>query len=32
VSGEDGDVKLELKGDVSEAEIKEALSRSKVVN
>ncbi len=32
VTGEDGDVKLELKGDVSEAEIKEALSRSKVVN
>ena len=32
VTGEDGDVKLELRGDVSEAEIKEALSRSKVVN
>ena len=32
VSGKDGDVQLELKGDVSEAEITEALSRSKVVN
>ncbi len=32
VSGEDGAVTLELKGKVSEEEIKEALSRSKVVN
>ncbi len=32
VTGEDGNVNLELKGDVSEKEIQEALSRSKVVN
>jgi arsenate reductase len=32
VSGKDGDVKLTLKGDISEEEIKEALGKSKVVN
>lgn len=32
VSGEDGEVTLELKGDVSKEEIEKALSRSKVVN
>ena len=32
ISGEDGAVTLELKGDLSEEEIKAALSRSKVVN
>ena len=32
VSGEDGDVRLELSGDIETAEIKEALSRSKVLN
>lgn len=32
VDGEDGDVKLSLEGDVSVDEIKEALSRSKVIN
>ncbi len=32
VSGEDGDVKLALSGDVNEDEIKEALSKSKVIN
>jgi len=32
VSGEDGDVKLNLKGDVSVEEIQAALDRSKVIN
>jgi len=32
VEGEDGDVELNLEGDVSEEEIKEALKRSKVLN
>lgn len=32
VSGKDGDVTLKLEGDVTKEEIKEALSRSKVVN
>jgi len=31
VSGEDGDVKLDLKGDISVEEIQEALSKSKVI-
>jgi len=32
VSGVDGDVKLDLTGDITESEIKEALSKSKVLN
>ena len=32
VSGEDGDVKLDLTGDVSVQEIQEALEKSKVIN
>jgi len=32
VEGEDGDVELNLEGDISEEEIKEALKRSKVLN
>lgn len=32
VSGEDGDVKLELSGDVNQKEIEEALAKSKVLN
>jgi arsenate reductase len=32
ISGEDGDVKLALSGDISADEIQEALSRSKVIN
>ena len=32
VSGEDGDVKLDLHGDINEKEIQEALERSKVIN
>ena len=32
VSGEDGDVNLELTGDISKKEIEEALKRSKVIN
>ncbi len=32
VSGEDGDVKLELSGDVNQEEIEEALAKSKVLN
>jgi len=32
VSGEDGDIKLALSGDISEEEIKEALGKSKVIN
>jgi len=32
VSGEDGKVELNLKGDISKQEIEEALSRSKVLN
>jgi len=32
VSGQDGDVKLELQGDISIQEIEEAISRSKVLN
>ena len=32
VDGKDGDVKLSLEGDVSVDEIKEALSKSKVIN
>jgi hypothetical protein len=32
VSGEDGDVKLDLSGDITEEEIKAALSKSKVLN
>jgi hypothetical protein len=32
VSGEDGDVKLDLSGDITEEEIKAALAKSKVLN
>ncbi len=32
VTGNDGDVKLELSGDVSKEEIEAALARSKVIN
>ena len=32
VSGEDGDVKLDLAGDVNVAEIEAALAKSKVIN
>ncbi len=32
VTGKDGDVKLELSGDVSKEEIEAALARSKVIN
>ena len=32
VSGADGDVKLDLEGDVSVQEIQEALAKSKVIN
>ncbi len=32
VSGADGDVKLELEGDISAQEIQEALEKSKVIN
>ena len=32
VSGEDGDVKLQLEGDISTQEIEEALAKSKVIN
>jgi len=32
VSGEDGDVKLDLKGDISVEEIQDALAKSKVIN
>ena len=32
VSGVDGDVKLDLTGDITEAEIEDAISKSKVLN
>jgi len=32
VSGEDGNVELNLKGDITQKEIEEALSKSKVIN
>ncbi len=32
VSGQDGDVKLDLSGDISKEEIEAALARSKVIN
>jgi hypothetical protein len=32
VSGKDGDVKLDLSGDISTKEIEEALAKSKVIN
>ena len=32
VSGEDGNVELNLKGDITQKEIEEALSKSKVLN
>lgn len=32
VSGKDGDVKLDLSGDISKEEIETALARSKVIN
>ena len=32
VSGKDGDVKLDLSGDISKEEIEAALARSKVIN
>ena len=32
VSGDDGDVTLQLKGDITKEEIEEALSKSKVIN
>jgi nicotinate-nucleotide pyrophosphorylase len=32
VTGKDGDVKLELSGDIEQKEIEEALKRSKVLN
>ena len=32
VTGEDGDVKLELNGDISKEEIEQALAKSKVLN
>jgi hypothetical protein len=32
ITGKDGEVKLELSGDISADEIKEALSKSKVID